>query len=237
MSPIYVGVTPCTRSKEDGVEQYIPETYIHALEKAGLTPILLAYELTENDLNRILPTLSGVLFTGGPDVEPARYGHERLDVCGPNQPVRDEAELLVFKKAYAAELPILGICRGIQLINVALGGTLIQDLPSHCGETHVQSNKELPPCHHGVIIEPDSLLSALCPELRATVNSYHHQAVDRLGRDLRLIAVNETGRVNEAVESTGDSFLLAVQWHPERTTDEDDLSAAIFSRFAEACRG
>ena len=234
MSSIRIGFTACLRPET--LEPFIPDTYDHALTSAGLTPVLIPCGLDDAALDHLLPTLDGVLFSGGPDIDPALYGRERLPECGLIQPLRDDLELRLFRKVKDMSIPLMGICRGVQTLNVGFGGTLYQDVPSQCGELHRQTNPDLPACRHGITIEPDCLLARLCPQRQTTVNSFHHQAVELPGESLRVCAVSEGGRVIEAVEGEGRRFVLGVQWHPERTVDEDQLSAALFAAFADVCR-
>ncbi len=189
---IRVGFTACLRPQSH--EPYIPDTYCHALSVSGLEPVLIPCGLDDAALDSLIPALDGVLFSGGPDIDPALYGRERLPECGLIQPERDDLELRLLSKIKATSMPLMGICRGVQTLNVGFGGTLFQDVPSQCGELHRQTDPDLPACSHGVSIEPGCLLARLCPERRAVVNSFHHQAVELPGEGLRICAVSEGGR-------------------------------------------
>jgi putative glutamine amidotransferase len=154
--------------------------------------------------------LDGLVIAGGPDVDPARYGAERSVRTGPPAPRRDAWELALIRAALTAGTPLLGICRGMQLLNVALGGTLVQHLDGHVPQVGVFG-------HHTVRPVPGSRYAGIAPE-EMSVPTYHHQAVDRLGKGLLASAHTADGTV-EAVELPGSSWVLGVQWHPEM--DED----------------
>jgi len=181
----------------------------------------------------------GVLFAGGEDVDPARYGEvKRYDSVDVNDN-RDQFEMKLLEHALHHRLPILGICRGAQVINVGFGGTLYQDLAQDAGPEfeHRQTDAgkaRTETTHTVTVTEPGSLLaSAIAGSCR--VNSIHHQAIKRLGRGLKVTAHSEDGLV-EAVESAGEyPFLLAVQWHPEEISDHPE-QLRIFKEFIAKCR-
>ena len=155
--------------------------------------------------------LDGLVLTGGADVDPSRYGHD--NTASISEPERDSVEFELYRTALDDEIPVLGICRGFQLVNVHAGGTLHQDVPSH-------ARYDLPPstAAHGVTIEPGSILHGLLGDQRA-VNSLHHQTADEIGDGLRVTAVADDG-TPEAVERS-DAAVLAVQWHPEMMSRDD----------------
>ncbi|AVH59746.1 MULTISPECIES: gamma-glutamyl-gamma-aminobutyrate hydrolase family protein [Streptomyces] len=154
--------------------------------------------------------LDGVVVAGGPDVDPARYGAERSPRTGPAAPERDAWELALIRAALDSGTPLLGICRGMQLLNVALGGTLVQHVDGHVKDVGVFGRHEVTPV-------PGSLYASLVPESCA-VPTYHHQAVDRLGEGLLVSAHAVDGTV-EAIELPGSAWVLGVQWHPEMGED------------------
>lgn len=195
--------------------------YAEAIAAAGGIPLLLP-ELKEESVADMLGLCQGVLFSGGADVNPALYGQAKDALCGPVEDHRDEAELLLFRLAMERNLPILGICRGNQLLNVALGGTLLQHVPGHAGTVH------------SVSVEKDSLLYPITGDL-CRVNSSHHQVIDRPGNGLKVIARNEEGMI-EAVEMPGHPFFLSVQWHPEAMLikESDPISLEIFRLLVNA---
>jgi putative glutamine amidotransferase len=154
--------------------------------------------------------LDAVVVAGGPDVDPARYGAERSPRTGPPAPERDLWELALIRAALDSGTPLLGICRGHQLLNVAMGGTLVQHLDGHVKDIGVVG-------HHEVMPVPGTRYAGLVPEPSA-VPTYHHQAVDRLGADLLVCAHAADGTV-EAIELPGPAWVLGVQWHPEMGDD------------------
>lgn len=202
-------------------------SYVRALADAGLTPLVLPTVLAPHEAVAALDHVRGLVLTGGEDVAPERYGATPHPKLGRVDPARDAAELALIAAARARHLPILAICRGIQILNVALGGTLYQDLDSeHPGAVRHAAEQD-----HDVRIEPRSALAAaLGLEDHARVNSRHHQAVRRLAAPLRAAAWAEDGII-EGVETAQPSqgWMLGVQWHPEDLTER-----ALFRGFAQA---
>lgn len=202
--------------------------YMEGVEAAGGLPVMLP--LTDDDaaLDRLCGLCDGFLLTGGHDVSPEFYGQERLPVCGATSARRDRMEDGVLRRAMAGDKPVLGICRGIQFINAALGGTLWQDLPSQ--RPSAVCHRQRPPYDvpvHAVEVLPGTPLAALTGCGTLMVNSYHHQAVRDLAAPLRPMAVSPDGLV-EAVWRPDRRFLWAVQWHPEFAWRSDPASLAIF---------
>ncbi|QEV22133.1 gamma-glutamyl-gamma-aminobutyrate hydrolase family protein [Streptomyces alboniger] len=167
----------------------------------------------------VVARLDGVVIAGGPDVEPVRYGAEREARTGPPARERDAWELALIEAALASGTPLLGICRGMQLMNVALGGTLVQ---------HLEGHVELPGVFgtHTVKPVPGTLYESIVPDACTGVPTYHHQAVDRLGRDLAPSAHAEDGTV-EAIELPSPAWALGVQWHPEAGEDTRVMTALV----------
>ncbi|MGW6273231.1 gamma-glutamyl-gamma-aminobutyrate hydrolase family protein [Streptomyces sp. NPDC055060] len=187
----------------------LPAGYPRLVRAAGgLTAMLPPDDPSYAD--DVVARLDGVVIAGGPDVEPVRYGAEREERTGPPARERDAWELALIEAALASGTPLLGICRGMQLLNVALGGTLVQHLEGHVEAVGVFGAHEVKPVP-GTLYE--SIAPAACP-----VPTYHHQAVDRLGRDLIVSAHAEDGTV-EAVELPSPHWALGVQWHPEMGED------------------
>lgn len=192
----------------------------------------LGLEIETLDLSETrgsLPVIDGIVFTGGEDVNPQRYGKAReRALCGVLNDERDEHELKIFEIAQTRQLPALGICRGLQLLNVALGGSLITHLPSAATHTKQQGHD----ARHAVATVPDSIVASLCGE-RGDVNSSHHQAVDRVASELVVTARAEDGTIEalERVHSSEKPLLFAVQWHPERMDQRNPLAGPLFERF------
>lgn len=213
------------------------EAYVRAAESSGLLPLVLPPLLDPSSVDALLDVVDGVILTGGEDVEPARYGalpHALLET--PN-PARDALELELVARARERRIPTLAICRGLQVVNVALGGTLVQDLASERpgnvrhGESSRRSERV-----HAVRLEEGSRVARAIGEPGLRVNSSHHQAIARLASGLRATGHAEDG-VIEAVETTDEWELFAVQWHPEELyAAEEPWDRALFAAFCETLR-
>ena len=193
-------------------------TYVRAVEAAGGVPIVMP-PLAPADVPTLLGRLDGLLLSGGPDLAPAAYAARAHAELGPTEPTLDAFEYAVVHEALRAQLPILGVCRGAQALNVARGGTLHQHLPDVVGTAvdHRQSEDGRQPTHD-VEIVPTSRLARVLGLTRLEVNSFHHQAVDRLGTGLRVCARAHDGTI-EAIEDPSQPLVLAVQWHAETLMD------------------
>lgn len=236
---------PC-RSDTSGRHHQLPmqgmgQAYLSAVIAAGGVPVLLPLGLDEARLLEALGRADELLLAGGEDMAPALFGEEPLPGLGAVDPERDAAELTLARRALEAGIPLLAICRGIQVLNVAAGGTLFQDIPSQVPGAlkHDCFYPAYPRDHiaHTVEIAPGSRLAAVAQDaiLRSNVpvNSLHHQAVKILGAGLRVVAQAPDGIV-EAVEGTGDAWVLGVQWHPEELASGRADMRAIFRAFVEA---
>lgn len=216
----------------------VPIAYLEAVERAGGTPLMIPPS-AHYDVNlQTYKMLDGLLLPGGHDVDPDRYGEEPNQKLEAIDQVRDATEILLAKMAMDEGLPVLGVCRGAQVINVAAGGSLYQDLASMYGKPvlrHFQQHLEEGPSHH-IDIEVGSRLHAICGSPRVRVNTYHHQAVKDLGAGLKITARSTDGVV-EAIEGLNDdTFILGVQWHPELLAPHGDLNHRVFAAHIEASR-
>jgi len=222
-----VAVTAPRRLVEGRERVTLNTAYVRALEGAGLVPLAVPTMLAADRAGAALAAVRGLVLTGGEDVAPARYGaapHPRL---GDVDPVRDAAELALIAAARARGLPILAICRGIQILNVALGGTLYQDLDSE-RPGPVPHNDETG--RHPVHVEAGSLLERTLGTRSASVNSRHHQAIRDLAPGLKAVAWADDGIIEGAEPSDAkEPWMVAVQWHPEDLTER-----ALFDGFARA---
>jgi len=216
--------------------------YLDALRAAGVEPV----RIVPGDAARAaLDGVAGVVLTGGVDVDPATYGAPASPFVTETEPERDVFEIDVLREARERGLPMLCVCRGLQIANVAFGGTLIADVPHHLGDRAATAHDVGAPDQHDgwrivpehvVDAEPDSALARIAGTARFATNAAHHQAVDRCAGDLRIVARTADGIV-EALEARFDTpFWLAVQWHPESTSATDGVSRAIFTAFADAAR-
>ncbi len=225
---------PHPHSQKPEYNQRALPQYLCAIEMSGGEPVPIDLALSNADITRIAMTCDGVLLPGSPaDVDPEKYGAVRDPETATADPQRDNADELLLQDAYNMRKPVLGICYGVQTLNVWRTGTLVQHVENHSQGRAVQRA-------HMVQLEPDSLLAhILSPVWEAEegwVNSSHHQAIENSGDGLHVVARSDDG-VIEAVESTSpDHFVLGIQWHPERTFDEEPSSRAIFERFLEAAR-
>lgn len=228
-----IGVFPLYDEKKESI--WMLPGYLGGIQLAGGTPIILPQKATKEEVEQLVDVCDGFLFTGGHDVGPALYHQRKSENCGMINKERDQLEQQFFELAYALDKPMLGICRGIQMINVLLGGTLYQDLATEYESPldHVMNppyNRE----QHQVLIEKNSPLYHVVKKNRLGVNSYHHQAVKDLAPELTVMAKATDGLV-EAVYSKTKRFVWAVQWHPEFFYEVDEASQLIFQNFVDAC--
>lgn len=212
----------------------LQNSYIHAIEKSGGVPLLLPYVKEDETINRFIDLCDGFCFTGGADIDPTRYGEEKRATCEEIQYHRDELEFKVLQRVLDTQKPILAICRGAQLVNVAFGGTLYQDLPSEA-PTHVlhrRKEDKYSLFHEIKVLAP---LQSLVGTEQMRVNSFHHQAVKKLGEGLAVMALADDSII-EAFCLLEKRYLCAYQWHPERLFDMDAYNRVIFEDFVKACQ-
>ena len=194
----------------------------------------LALPRVEGHLEDALDVCDGILLGGGRDIDPGRYGQEPTEHLAPTEPIRDAFELELTERALDRGLPILGMCRGIQILNVALGGTLIQDIPSTIS-TNISHDDEGPRDSrtHEISVEPGSLIARAIGTEHATVNSFHHQSVQRVADGMKITAKSPDG-VIEGIESTDRNWwVMGVQWHPEEMTGSaEPWDRGLFRAFA-----
>lgn len=209
-------------------------TYLHAIETAGGLPVVMP-PLELDAVEPLLDRLSGVCLSGGPDLDPSAYRERRHPELGPVEPELDRFELELARRADARGLPILAVCRGAQALNVSRGGSLHQHLPDRPGVTidHRQQAHGST-VTHSVKISAGSLLARTMGLCEAQVNSFHHQAVNRLGTGLRAVAWSSDG-VIEGIEAPGRDFVLGVQWHAELLTERPEHAALFAALVSAAC--
>ncbi len=219
-----------------GLPLYIMnQTYIRTLEKLGGLPVMIPLQMSEETLRGTFERLDGIFLPGGEDVDPANYGEDRHPQLGAVDKERDRTELLLTRWALAEGMPILGICRGIQIINVACGGALYQDL--HSQRPDLEKHDYFPPkferfrITHQVAIEEDSRVGQVLGKVHE-INSMHHQGIKRVGHGLRVVATAPDG-LPEALEMPSLPFAVGVQWHPEELAKTDQHSADLFFQFVE----
>jgi putative glutamine amidotransferase len=232
-----VAVSATTRTTDGAMRVRLNATYVHALEQAGLVPLVVPPLDQAEAVARVLEAVDGLVLTGGEDVAPARFGATPHPATGPVHDARDVTEIALFLAACERRLPTLAICRGIQLANVALGGTLIQDIPSELGPDieHDTGDDRKRRAHH-IALVGDSRLRRVVGAPSIDVNSMHHQALDVVAAGLIVTARAPDGTI-EAVEAKDPEWwCVGVQWHPEELVDTaEPWDRALFAAFAQAC--
>ncbi len=217
---------------------YLARYYSEAVEAAGGVPVHIPLIPKADYVRAVIDTIDGLLLPGSDsDMDPLRYGYEPHARLGSVHPEKDETDLLVLAQAEERAMPVFAICFGIQSLNVSRGGTLIQDIPSQHPNAikHEQGAPRDRPSHSLRILE-ESTLHQLAGAATMPVNSHHHQAVERLGRELVATAWTSDGLVEAVEDPRGDRFVLGVQWHPELGWEKDHLSQALFARVVEESR-
>lgn len=222
-----------TTERNDRNEALLPVEYVDAVRRAGGIPVLLP--AGEPHWQALLERLDGLILTGGGDVDPAHYGSNGHAAIYEIDPARDVLELALARAAVASALPLFGVCRGAQVINVALGGTLVEHLPDEVGPALAHRAEPSGAVPHPVQIEPDSHLAALLGDHTTIGASWHHQAIRAPAPTLRVTAYAPDGTI-EAVESPAHPWLVAVQWHPEMTAARDAQQQRLFDDFVAAAR-
>jgi len=234
-----IGVTTMRRENSAGMSLVsLAEAYVEALTQAGACPVLIPNALPEVALDGLLSRLNGVLFTGGGDIETNYYQAAAHPKVSGVEPARDQLEINLLKRVVSHGKPFLGICRGLQLINVALGGTLYADIADQVpgADKHdYYPGWERDYLAHSVSVDQETRLAGILGESVVDVNSFHHQAVRQLAPDLVPTAYSPDG-IMEACELPDHPFGLAVQWHPEWLTADAPMRG-LFQVFVEACRG
>lgn len=219
--------------------QLLADDYIVAIERAGGVPVILPITEDLETLTPLLQKLDGILFSGGSDIDPNYYGEYPKFGLGLIEPRRDFHEMKLAQKVlYEMNVPVLGICRGMQLLTVATGGTLYQDLHSQKpdGINHSVNKALRHHAFHKVNIEKESLLFQMYQTEELGVNSFHHQAVKKLGQGFRATMTAPDGIIEGMEWETGGRFVVAVQWHPEMMEGQVASIRPIFNAFVEQCK-
>jgi putative glutamine amidotransferase len=236
--PPIVAVTGTTDEVKGSAKVRVNRAYTDAIRAAGLIPLVVP-PMTGAEAVSVLDAVHGLVLTGGGDIDPVLFGAARHSATGPANELRDECELALAREAAARKLPTLAICRGIQVLNVALGGTLVQDIPSQVTTTiRHDADTERNARVHDVAVDPRSRLGAIVGAERITTNSFHHQSIEKLATSLRTVAT-APDQVIEGVEcADGAWWAVGVQWHPEELIrTSEDWDRKLFSAFADAVRG
>ncbi len=235
MKPI-IGIIPSINETEN--QYYSNVENAEAIKRAGGLPYLLPYTMSKADMERLVNVMDGLYLAGGNDVDPKYYGESPHVGLGEVNPERDAFELEMLATIFKYNKPVLGICKGMQMINVALGGDLYQDITEQFKNKRVQHKQQAKTIHptHPICIERGTRLQKIINEEKLYVNSYHHQAVRRLGDSLTASG-HATDGIIEAIESTAYSFVIGVQWHPEFLLQSNDtVSLKIYKSFIHHCQ-
>lgn len=233
MKKTIIGLSPLYDSEKDSY--WMLPGYMKMLERCGAVPLMLPLTTDDSLLAAAFELCDGILLTGGQDVSPSFYGQQVSSFCGETCGDRDEMDRRLLISAIGADKPLLGICRGLQLMNAALGGTLYQDLSTEYGTT--VEHCMVPPYDrgvHSVRVLDDTPLHELLGADDLSVNSYHHQAVKDPASCLKTMAVSEDGLI-EAMYMPGKRFIWGVQWHPEFSYEKDPRCLRIAEAFVAAC--
>ena len=233
-----VAVSATIRASDGADRVRLNAAYVRALESVGLVPIIIPPVGEPGAAARMLDLVAGLVLSGGEDVDPSFYGQPPHPELGTINRARDATELALLERARERALPTLAICRGVQLVNVGHGGSLVQDLSSQRAEAHVHDVDDARADRvHAVRVDASSRLANVVGEDTVHVNSVHHQAIDRLGSALRATAWAEDG-VIEGVESADPQWwMVGVQWHPEELVKtHEPWDRRLFEAFAAACR-
>src|SRR6478752_3059261 len=234
-----IGLTTYLEQAKQGVwdvrAAFLPQQYFDAVTASGGIAVLLPPQpAPDAAASAVLDGLGGLILTGGLDVQPELYGAERHPLTDPARPDRDGWELALFRGAEERRMPVLAICRGLQLVNVARGGTLHQHLPEALGTERYRVGGGVFATNE-VAVEGGSRLSELVGDGALEVHSYHHQGIDRLGSGLAVTASTDDG-LTQAFESTGEGYLIGVQWHPEENAEDRRLFAGLVAAASDFAR-
>lgn len=211
---------------------------VKAIAEAGGMPVIMPILSEEKELDELAERLDGLYLTGGYDIDPTKFGEEPHPDLGTIIPIRDSFEMAMVHKMRELNKPILGVCRGCQIMNIAIGGDMYQDIYSQNNEQLLQHSQKAPKAHrsHYVYVEEDSLLFQLIGKTKISVNSRHHQANRTVPVDFKVSGKASDGII-EAIESKDDTFYLGVQWHPENLASANIEEAKnIYNGFIKACK-
>ncbi len=227
-----IGVTAWRNAESQQLR--LKETYMDAVYRAGGLPVVLPCLADEASIDALLDYLDGVLLSGGNDIHPRRYGEEVLPCCGEIDERRDEFELLLVKRAIERDMPIFGICRGFQVLAVALGATLFQDLEAQLGLPR-ENHRQEPPYDdykHTVRFKEGSLLARITQTELMPANSMHHQAIKEASDRINIEGITMDGII-EAISMKGNDAVFAVEFHPEYLAPFSDFAARMFTYFVD----
>jgi putative glutamine amidotransferase len=224
-----IGITTSITVGSAPERAYVNATYLRAVQEAGGIPVLLPPHLDERSRRALESRVDGLLLTGGGDVDPVRFEEEPHETLFDVSRERDELEITVALGALERERPLLAICRGIQVLNVALGGSLCQDIPSEIGSA-IEHSQTAPrdQATHAVTVSGETRLAEILGGLEVRVNSMHHQSIRRLGKGLRDVAWAPDGVIEGVELPDAGALVVGVQWHPEELVRHDPAARNLF---------
>jgi putative glutamine amidotransferase len=227
-----------TEINTNGSRQFLDYGYSEAIAATGGMPVLIPLLENTRNIQPLVESLDGILLTGShSDLDPALYDAPRSAACATPQPLRDRMDFFLLQTAVRHRIPVLAICYGFQSLNVFFGGSLIQDIPTHI-DTPIRHNchgsEDLP--NHEIVITHGSVLEQIAGKANTVVNSSHHQAIERLGQGLNVIARASDDIIESVFYANQNHWILGVQWHPERSFTSDDFSRKLFENFIARCR-
>lgn len=235
MKPL-IGITSELKRNKNSTIEYVEEEMIESVKKAGGLPVFLSNFSENEQINDLALKLDGLILTGGGDVDPTSFEEEPHKNLKYVSPERDLFEFAITNIFLKMNKPILGICRGSQIINIVLGGNIYQDIGTQFESEVLQHDQKAPKYHASQYanLKEDTLLYSILKQKSIKINSYHHQAVKKLGKNIKETAT-ATDNVIEGIESQNHDFVLGVQWHPEYLYENDNNSKKIFQSFVSAC--
>jgi len=241
-----IGVSTSITLDKEPERAYMNTAYLRAIQEAGGIPVLLPPQLGEAALGVLWKRLDGLVLTGGGDIDPARFGEERHHATCEVSGARDALEIGLVHRALDDDVPLFAICRGVQVVNVALGGSLYQDIADQYRDTADPTRKPLPhsqteprdqPTHAVKVMGEGTRLGKILGALELEVNSMHHQAIKTLGRGLREVAWAPDGIIEGVELADGNRFVVGVQWHPEELVARDPAACNLFAALVGEARG
>jgi putative glutamine amidotransferase len=238
MSKPWIGICPNVRpAGKRGDAYFLLASYAELVSRSGAMPVILPLVSTLEEAREAVGRFDGLLLTGGKDLEATRYGQTTRHPDSLGSPARNASDLYFARAAQERGTPTLGVCLGIQVMNVEFGGSLLQHIPEDLPGSleHEEENEETDNPEHAVTVEPGTLLARVLGQQTGIVNSYHHQSVDRVAPGFRVAARSPDG-VIEAIERTDHPFYIGVQWHPERMPDAPS-TRRLMGAFLDAARG
>jgi len=242
MTAPLIGVSTSITVGKEPERAYVNTAYLRAIQDAGGLPVLLPPQLDAQALGALWERLDGLILTGGGDIDPSHFAEPRHATTDEVSPARDALEVSLVRKALDDDVPLFAICRGLQVVNVALGGSLYQDIKDQTGSPieHSQRDRRDQPTHAVKVMGEGTRLGKILGRLELEVNSMHHQAIKTLGRGLREVAWAPDGIIEAAELEAPERFLLGVQWHPEelvRDAAARNLFAALVAEARARRRG